>query len=187
VSDLPPFWCIHLSIQETQCIVIISNTMLKLSEDEVRGLDAIYKGAAVAALIFGGLWTLTQYFLHRAEERETAAIEARKPYLEKRFQVYNEVVLAAATIVTSADPAEVKKAKANFWILYSGPLTLFEDRDIRNAVQQFGVCLKESAACDELTIRERAENIAAFCRQSVGEGWGVRFPSAPRGLRAIIQ
>src|SRR6266404_5951106 len=76
--------------------------MLKLSEDEARGLDAIYKGAAVAALILGGLWTLAQYLLHRAEERETAAIEARKPFLEKRFQVYNEIVLAAATVVTSA-------------------------------------------------------------------------------------
>src|SRR5882762_767548 len=118
--------------------------MLKLSEDEVRGLDAIYKGALVAGLILGSAWTLTQYFLHRAEERETAAIEARKPFLEKRFQVYNEIVLATATIVTNADPTEVKKAKANFWVLYSGPLTLVEDRQVKDAVVQFGECINES-------------------------------------------
>ena len=128
---------------------------------------------------------MTQYFLHRAEERETAAIEARKPFLEKRFQVYNEIVLAAATIAMSADPAEVKKAKANFWILYSGPLTLVEDQDVWNAVKQFGDCVKESAKCGETTVREREESIAASCRQSVGGGWGVRLH--PMGLRATIQ
>jgi hypothetical protein len=161
--------------------------MLKLSEDEVRGLDAVYKGTLVVGLILGSIWTLTQYFLHRAEEREIAAIEARKPFLEKRFQVYNEVVLAAATIVTSADAAEVKRAKANFWILYSGPLTLVEDKEVRKALVTFGECIKESAKCDEQTLRERAETVAAFCRESIGEGWGVRFPHPPRNLQVVSQ
>lgn len=45
--------------------------MLKLTEDEARGLDAIYKGIGILALVLGGAWTLAQYFVHRAEERET--------------------------------------------------------------------------------------------------------------------
>ena len=107
--------------------------MLKLSEDEARGLDAIYNGLGILALVLGAGWTLTQYFLHRAEERETSSIEARKPFLEKRLQAYNELVLAAATIASSDDGDEVKKAKKQFAILTSGPVRVFEDLQVAKA------------------------------------------------------
>ena len=62
-------------------------SMFKLTEQEARSFEAICKGIGILALVFGGGWTLIQYFIHRSEERETARIEARKPFLEKRLQV----------------------------------------------------------------------------------------------------
>src|SRR5882762_5885609 len=126
--------------------------MLKLSEDEARGLDAIYKGVGILALVLGAGWTLTQYFLHRAEERETSAIEARKPFLEKRLQVYDELVVAAATIASSDDENEVKKAKRQFAVLTTGPVRVFEDLLVAKAAEDFRKCVDYSNRCQELPV-----------------------------------
>jgi hypothetical protein len=80
--------------------------------------------------MLGAGWTLTQYFLHRTEERQTAAIEARKPFLEKRLQVYDDLISAASTIAWSDDADEVRKARRQFTILNSGLLFVFEDYSV---------------------------------------------------------
>jgi hypothetical protein len=154
--------------------------MLKLSEDEARGLDAIYKGVGILALVLGAGWTLTQYFLHRAEERETAAIEARKPFLEKRLQVYDELVVAAATIASSGDGDEVKKAKKQFVILISGPVKVFEDQEVAKAAEDFRKCVGFYNQCQELPASVWAERLASACRVSIGEGWGIVRPLPPK-------
>jgi TonB family protein len=147
--------------------------MYKLTEDEARGLDAIYKGIGILALVIGAAWTLAQYFLHRAQERETAAVESRKPFLEKRLQVYSDLVLTAGTIASSDDPVEIKKAKKQLATLSSGLLIVFDEPEVRNATEDFRECVNDPVQCQGLTVKERAEILAASCRRSVGEGWGL--------------
>jgi hypothetical protein len=161
--------------------------MLKLNEDEARGFDAIIKAVGVIALIAGGAWTLTQYFLHRAEERQTAAVEARKPFLERRLQVYSDIVQMAATIANGDDLKEVEKAKGQFAILSLGPLTMFGESEVRAATAAFAGCLRESTKCDKGVIASRAASVAVACRRSLGEGWGLDWPAPPTGLKVTIQ
>ena len=158
--------------------------MFKLSEDEARGLDAIYKTILMAAIVLGGGWTLIQYLLHRAEERETAAIEARKPFLERRLQVYDDLVLAASTIV-SGDPDEVEKAKKRFAVLSSGRLIVFEDAEVAGATQGFSQCVEDSKQCQ--SIRRSAQLLALACRKSLGEAWGLNPPGPPGNVKVVAE
>jgi hypothetical protein len=160
--------------------------MLKLSEDEARGFDAICKGVGLIALLLGGAWTLTQYFLHKAEERETRAIESRKPFLEKRLEIYSDLAVVTATIATSKNSKETDSAKQRFWILYWGPLTLVEESEVKKMTQEFGNCIRDSA-CAESVLKARAEDVAASCRKSIGEGWGIRFPHPVTDLKGSAQ
>jgi hypothetical protein len=159
--------------------------MLKLTEDEARGLDAIYKGVGVLAIVLGGAWTLTEHFLHRAEERETASIEARKPFLEKRLQVYSDLVLAASTISGSDDRNEVEKAKKQFRALNSGILFVFEDGEVARTVRNFATCMDDSGKCG-MPINVIVQNLALACRKSIGEEWGVR-PNPPANVFATTR
>lgn len=159
--------------------------MLKLTEDEARGLDAIYKGVGILALVLGAAWTLTQYFLHRAEERETATIEARRPFLEKRLQVYGDLVLTAGTIASSDDADEVKKAKKQLDTLSSGLLIVFEEPDVRTARVEFLKCANDSGCSGQaMVLRSLAAKLAVTCRNSIGEGWGLTPPRPPTDIKA---
>jgi hypothetical protein len=160
--------------------------MLKLSEDEARGFDAICKSVGVVALMLGAGWTLTQYFLHRVEERQTAGIEARKPFLEKRLQVYNDLIFAASTIAWSDDADEVKKASRQFTILNSGLLFVFEDYSVALAAKTFQSCMEDAKSCDTPNLKAAAHNLALVCRASIGEGFGA-FTGPPGKLKAEVR
>jgi hypothetical protein len=148
--------------------------MLRLDEDEARGLDAIYKGIGLLVVVVGGAWPLVQFIQHRAEVRETEAIEARKPFEEKRLQIYSDVVSATAAVAGSADPSEVAKAKERFSVLYLGQLTLVEDEPVRDAAARFSGCMKQGKKCDQLP--SYAEALAASCR-----------PFPPKNLTAVAR
>jgi hypothetical protein len=59
----------------------------------------------------------------RRDAAQTALIEARKPFLDKRLELYMVAASAAATVASlHATPAEVEAAKDRFRNLYYGPL-----------------------------------------------------------------
>jgi len=63
-----------------------------MTESQARLVDALCKIIATIALVVGGGWTLYTYFNARASEAQTAAIEARRPFLAKRLEVYGQIV-----------------------------------------------------------------------------------------------
>jgi hypothetical protein len=55
-----------------------------------------------------GGWTLYTYFQTRQQEAETAAIEARKPFEEKRLEFCEWATTYTSVIVSSDDETAVK-------------------------------------------------------------------------------
>jgi hypothetical protein len=119
----------------------------------------------------------------RTGRRNTARIEAQKPLLEKRLQLYIGVTSATATIATSKNQTEVAKAKDQFWNLYWGPLVLVEDPAVEHSMQQFSNCLQDSKKCDA-PIADLARGLALSCNKSLNHDWA---PNPPRSVIAQQQ
>jgi hypothetical protein len=58
----------------------------------------------------------------------------RQPFLQKQLELSFKAVETVATLATETDPARWEKARANFWLLYWGPLSIVEDREVESAM-----------------------------------------------------
>jgi hypothetical protein len=142
-----------------------------MTEPQARAIDALCKLIATVGLVAGGGWSLITYLLGRKDQAKTAAIEAKKPFNEKRLDRYIQAVFAAATIATSTNQAEIDSAKQRFWNLYWGELALFEDRNVESAMVKLGEALESGRAGHDL--RGLALALAHACRDSLGDSWSV--------------
>src|SRR5580692_8076593 len=82
--------------------------MFQISEGRARAIDTTIKVLSFAALVIGGGWTLYTYFQTRQQEAKTAAIEARKPFEEKRLEFCEWATTYTSVIVSSDDETAVK-------------------------------------------------------------------------------
>src|SRR5262245_20552790 len=142
----------------------------------------------VLVAIFGAAWTLYTW-------DEVAVRESQKPFLEKQLQYYVEASKVAAKLTilplqsaSGAAPEETwDGAKQRFWELHWGELVVFEDKDVRVAMAQFGRQVTEVEKC-----RTRAEEcldaqarlkwlsleLSRAIRASIQSGWGYNLPSS---------
>ena len=58
----------------------------------------------------------------------TSSQTARQPFLEKQTELCFKASETVARIATTDDPAEWKKSREEFWVLYWGPLAIVEDK-----------------------------------------------------------
>src|SRR6266404_7422665 len=113
-----------------------------IPEEWARTVDCFAKLITALAILFGGGWTVYQYGKGRADQLRTQRIEATKPLLEKRLQLYVEATAAAAIIATSKDVNEVAKAKEQFLKLNHGPIVLVEDFRVWQSMREFEACME---------------------------------------------
>ncbi|WP_020476547.1 hypothetical protein [Zavarzinella formosa] len=111
---------------------------LQLEIDAMRassGVDRLigrYLPLVTAMLAVAGFWFgVVQYYSQRTlseRERHDALLrETARPFWENQMNHYVLASKAASTIANSDDPNVVKSAETEFWILYWGPLSCFED------------------------------------------------------------
>jgi hypothetical protein len=173
-----------------------------MTESQARLVDSMCKIVATIALVVGGGWTLYTYFNARTDEAHTAAIEARKPFLAKRLEVYGEVVDLAAKIASKGvqinDLKIPKNSKSSLAVgleihrnslegdykdearrlfeLNVGQMALVEDSLVEIASVNFGACVRDMN-CPNIT--DRAQDLAHACRDSIGAGWQVNLSTSP--------
>jgi len=141
-----------------------------IPEPWTKTIDAVAKIITAIAVICGGAFATYQYFSNREYQLTTARIEAQKPFLDKRLQLYLDATTAAATIATSKNESEVEKAKEQFWKLYLGPMIVVQDPTVENPMRQFADCLQDSKKCDA-PIAELARGLAQTCNRSLTRDW----------------
>lgn len=151
-----------------------------MSESQARAIDALCKLIATLGLVIGGGWSLITYMLGRKDQAKTAAIEAKKPFNEKRLERYIEAVLSASIIATGS-PGEIENARRRFWNLYWGELALFEDEPVENAMVRFGKALAANGDAEEL--KALSLELAHACRNSLAESWSVDLSKSPVDLK----
>jgi len=100
-------------------------------------------------------------------DKESAWREYVKPLLEKQQLLYFEASSAAATIVSSKNPEDRRKAVNTFWTLYWGPLVFVESREVSAAMVQFGRCLNGDEQCDDSELKNRSLSLTTTMQESI--------------------
>jgi hypothetical protein len=121
---------------------------------------------------------LTKETMERAERDKREGVQAQrefmKPLLERQHELYFEASSAAATIASSKDPEERRKAENTFWKLYWGPLVFVESTDVSGAMKEFGNCLSGVEACTDDELKKRSLSIASTMETSILKTWNLK-------------
>ena len=159
---------------------------MKFDEELQRKVEIISKIVTTLALVFGGFWTVTQYFNQRQAELSNRELETRKQFLQTRFNSCLDVTNAAAVIAVSDDPKEIVDAKKKFQVYFWGPMKMVDDKDIYSGMIEFASCLTPDKCADP---KAAATELARRCRKSLGGSWDVIPvpPIGPRELKAVVR
>ncbi len=138
------------------------------TEEKIKAIAAV---VGLGGLIFG----VVQFF-------QVQAIDAAKPYLEKKLAWCEEAVDTTAKIAT-ADVPDVTDTE-RFWQLYWGVMGLIENRDVTQAMVDFGEALKEAepspdGAKNETThlggLTGKSLALAHACRAELSAEWSTSW------------
>jgi hypothetical protein len=136
----------------------------------------------LTAVVVGG-WTVWRWYGDRFDAERTNAIsrriEAQKPFLEKKLNLYFEAVRLGATLAEwGADPTsdQWKDAQKKFWALRWGELELVGDPDLRDAMRRVGAQINEveyDPTRARHDLRWAVECLADQLRKSLEIAWGT--------------
>lgn len=161
-----------------------------ISESRARNIDTYSKLIGTVALIAAGIWTLTTYFSARDKEIQNATIEAQKPFLSKRLEIYSDVLRVAYKIddtsqaivhegKTVRQSALVKQQGDNQRQLWQmlGLINLVSDGRVLGEIQNFFDCFDEfKAQIRGPKCNTGALDLAKTIRESVSSEWRIYLP-----------
>lgn len=120
--------------------------------------------------------------LERAHRNDEAAQrEFMRPLLLKQQELYFEAATAAATIVSSNEIAERRKAEVKFYTLYWGPLVMVESQDVSGAMKNFERCLRGVQNCTAADLRNRSLALASTLETSMLKTWNAKPEEFTKG------
>jgi hypothetical protein len=161
-----------------------------ISESQARNIDTYCKALGTVAILAAGIWTLVTYFNAREKEIQNATLEAQKPFLSKRLDIYSDVlrvaykiddasqaiVLEGKTIRQSALIKQQEDNQRELWRML-GLINLVSDAHVLGEIQKFLDCF------DEFKGRTRgpkcntgALSLAKAIRESVSSEWQIYLP-----------
>lgn len=150
-------------------------TTLELSVERARFWELIGKaigGIFAFGAVVAALW---RYFDDRAKAARAALIEAQKPFMTKRQDIYFQLVSETAWIGTKdANDPRREEAISLFWWIYWGPLPMVADDQVAAAADKFSEILHwdyvmPAGVTDKhLLLRNASMDLARSCRTSLG-------------------
>jgi hypothetical protein len=155
-------------------------TLSSMNEDSYRAWDTWLKVVGMVGIAIGGSFTYWQYFDGVERQERTALIEAQKPFLAQRQELYGEATKAVAMLSTSTDPKQIAEAEAAFWSLYWGPLATVESRRVETIMVQIGQCL-QNPDCQQKERQRHSLDLAHAIREESAEAWDVLLPKLGQG------
>jgi hypothetical protein len=113
---------------------------------------------------------------HQQDSVEAAQREFMKPLLEKQQELYVDAAAAAATIASTNDAEERKKAINTFRKLFWGPLVMVETEEVSGAMKAFDSCLNLNGTlkCDPDMIKNQSLSLASTLEASLLKNWNKK-------------
>jgi len=163
---------------------------LTMSEGTARCLSSMASVVTALGLVFGGLYSLNQYFDARriysrnfGFQLKVAQAEAQKEYYSKVMSICSDLTAATGTIATPSVAKERRQeAIRTFWRFYNGPANLVWSRDLAVSISDFAKCLQNDCNGPVVML---SRNIAASCRNEIIHGLNIgTVIEAPTDVRA---
>jgi hypothetical protein len=112
--------------------------------------------------------------------REQRDAEARHPYVELRQKLYLDAIHSAAILADPSlhDAREVASARARFWELYWGELSLVEGQGVEKAMMELGAVL-DADNRRPTPAQAKTYDLAHRLRDSLKKTWGINEPIEP--------
>jgi hypothetical protein len=151
--------------------------------DGVQRLSPLLGGAlAVAAFLFGVFQYVEQQGRELAArehelERQAAARdqEFMKPLWDRELATYFLTSETVATIARTTDAKKRRDAIEQFWQLYTGPLVVFETKELSQAMIMFGDCLTADDACSSTDLVRRGLAVSSAIQVAIQEHSDLRL------------
>jgi hypothetical protein len=81
--------------------------------------------------------------------------------LDQQLDTYMEATNVAATLSSTTDDAERRKAIDAFWKLYWGPMVMFESQAVTDRMMAIGHCLDHPSVCSDSARHSRSLALAS--------------------------
>jgi hypothetical protein len=157
--------------------------MFHITEEQANFWDSFCKVIGLIGLLLGGVWTVGTYLDNKAtadtladhnrlEAARTASREARKPFLDKKLELYTQAAKIVATIGT-ADTNTRQEAVKEFWVLHWGDLAIVEDSDVQASMEDVAKCLRQRPQCNAAQIRTLGKALTRDLKKSISRDWDV--------------
>ncbi len=116
-----------------------------------------------------GIWQFSQ----------TQAQTNKQPFLQKQLEISFQASDAASRLATETDPSEWEKARAAFWRLYWGTLSIVEDPKVESAMVHLGKLVPEKPVANPPLPMKALENpsydLAIAIRGLILASWNVQL------------
>ena len=153
------------------------DTVLKEAKMSAEVLNVIGKWlTGLAAIVTAGV-ALWQYLDQRKFEIDTRQMEivaldrqSKQKFLDKKFELYTEVVALMSRLAASAEYQDREADRDRFWQLYWGELGMVEDSQVERAMKAAGDAL---TATGDLTFPSL--HLSRCISKSIEVNWGVKL------------
>jgi hypothetical protein len=147
----------------------------QLGKEQASFWDIVVKFVGGLVAIVGAIVALSKTFEERAKANQAALIEAQKPFMTKRQEIYFQLV-SATSLIGNKDPSDPVREEAisQFWWIFWGALPMVADHPVAVACDKFSEILDASyvmpEGCDDkhLLLRNASKELAIACRVSLG-------------------
>ena len=146
-----------------------------MTEDSYRAWDTWLKVVGIVGIAIGGIFTYWQYFDGVERQEKTALMEAQKPFLGQRQELYGEAAKAVGVLSTATDAKTRAEAEASFWSLYWGPMGSVESPRVEAIMVKIGRCLQDPQ-CPQAERQRSSLDLAHAIREESAEAWDVLLP-----------
>jgi hypothetical protein len=117
-----------------------------------------------------GIWKVT------AEQGQAN----RQPFLQKQLELAFQTSETASQLATLTNPDDWEKARLKFWLLYWGPLSVVEDRNVESEMVKFGQPVPAQPVANPklpmTSLEVPSYDLAHALRDLVLSSWNVNLP-----------
>lgn len=130
---------------------------------------------------FGALVALAGFIFGVFKFLQVQAIEAEKPYLERKLAWCEEAVETTSRIAISSTPSDVDIVR--FWEMYWGVMGMIENESVTPAMIAFGEALKAGEPAMDAAkndphasgLTKRSLDLAHACRRELSLEWSTSW------------
>ena len=137
-------------------------------------IEVLATSAQVISVVVAVAISVLSFNASRDKEAEARKLEAAKPFLVLRQNLYTEAVKAAAVLANPEvhNEKELAAAKRRFRELYVAELSMVESSEVEDKMKALAEAL--DPALTKLTEAQRAAyNLAHALRDTFVESWGI--------------